>query len=180
MSDDCVLNQKDYLEKNLYYEGKDWKLKIIISINSLILNLSQINDYENIFKFEYLNSFQLFQQLNSIKDIIDYIAKSIDENNYKIEEIENNINLIILSNISNIPFYLFKKRNNFEDFIKSLIDGIKKEIKNIIQEERNEMMKEIIEIKEIIKIENNKIKEEKNEIKKENEELKEKKINYMN
>ena len=48
MSDDCVLNQKDYLEKNLYYEGKDWKLKIIISINSLILNLSQINDYENI------------------------------------------------------------------------------------------------------------------------------------
>ena len=125
----------------------------------------QIKKYENNFEFQYLKSFQLFQQINSIKDIIDLIIKLIEENNYKIEEKENNINLIILSNISNVPFYLFKKKN-IENSIKLLIDGIKEEIKNMINEERNEMMKEIIEIKEIIKIENNKIKEEKNEIKK--------------
>ena len=165
MSEDFILNQKEYLEKKLYYEGKDWKLKIKPFHNSIILNLSQINVYENNFEFQYLKSFQLFQQINSIKDIIDLIIKLIEENNYKIEEKENNINLIILSNISNVPFYLFKKKN-IENSIKLLIDGIKEEIKNMINEERNEMMKEIIEIKEIIKMENNKIKEEKNEIKK--------------
>ena len=37
MSEDFILNQKEYLEKKLNYEGKDWKLKIIISINSLRL-----------------------------------------------------------------------------------------------------------------------------------------------
>ena len=168
------INKKEYLEKKLYYEGKEWKLKIINAINSIILNLSKTNYYENNFEFKYLNSFKLFQQSNSIKDIIDFIYKSIDENNYKIEEKENNINLILLSNIDNVSFYLFKKKNNLEDSIQSLVDGIKKEIKNIIKEERNEMMKEIIEIKEIIKTENNKMKKEIDEIKMENEKLKEK------
>ncbi len=111
MSEDFILNQKEYLEKKLYYEGKDWKLKIKSFHNSIILNLSQINVFENNFEFQYLKSFQLFQQINSIKDIIDLIIKLIEENNYKIEEKENNINLIILSNISNVPFYLFKKNN---------------------------------------------------------------------
>ena len=128
MSEDFILNQKEYLEKKLNYEGKDWKLKIKSFHNSIILNLSQINVYENNFEFQYLNSFKLFQQTNSIKDIIDFIIKLIEENNYKIEEKENNINLIILSNISNVPFYLFKKKN-IENSINYELMELRKKLK---------------------------------------------------
>jgi len=79
--------------------------------------------------------------------------------------------------------FIYLKKNNLDDSIQSLIDGIKKEIKNIFKEERKEVMKKIIEIKEIIKIENNKIKK-KDEIKMDYEKLKEKiktyELNYEN
>ena len=67
------------------------KLKIKCFHNSIILNFSQINVYENNFEFQYLNSLKLFQQANSKKDIIDFIIKLIEDNNDKIEEKENTI-----------------------------------------------------------------------------------------
>ena len=140
-----MISQQNQFEKIIKYNEDEWKINITSSDNSfslIINNSSQI--YQNIFDYEYLHSFLLFQESKNMKDIIDLIFNLIEEKKFKIEEYNKNISIIFISNISNFTLFLFQKENNLENIVNSLFDEInkmKKEMKELINEEKNEIKK---------------------------------------
>ena len=166
-----VILQQDNIEKLFKYNEKEWKMTIKPSSNSFIFSLNKISSniiYQNFFNFEYLHLFKLFNEKNSIKDIITFIINLIEENNFYIEENYDNLILILkLLDKDNISLFLSKKENNIEEMFKILYEG-NNEIKELIKEKIDELKKEIKELKH----ENYELKKEK-KLKKEIKELKE-------
>ena len=166
-----VILQQDNIEKLFKYNEKEWKMTIKPSSNSFIFSLNKMSSniiYQNFFNFEYLHLFKLFNEKNSIKDIITFIINLIEENNFYIEENYDNLILILkLLDKDNISLFLSKKENNIEEMFKILYKG-NNEIKELIKE-RKRNKKKIKELKEINKKQKlEEIKEEKkttNEIK---------------
>ena len=139
---------------------------------------NNFNIYESKFNLEYLHQFKLLMPNLTINEMIEFINNSIDGKNIKIEENENNLKFILMSNnYSNVELNLNKK-NIIETLIKE-IEGIKNEnkilknnyevIKNKIEliEEENKKLNmriELIEKEKNDKLEKEKI-EKNNELK---------------
>ena len=85
-----VILQQDSIEKIFKYNENEWKMTFKFSINSFIFSLNKKSNnliYQNFFKFEYLHSFKLFKDKNSIKDIIALIINLIEEINFILKKI---------------------------------------------------------------------------------------------
>ena len=93
-----ILGRQTFLK---LFNGYNIKLipnfdKLIISIQKKLCNL-----YESKFELEYFHSFNLLSEKNSIQEIIDFILNLIDQNQIEIQENQNSIKLILISNIEN-------------------------------------------------------------------------------
>ena len=153
-------------------EGKNYKLKIEIINQEIILNVLDEKDlmkeYEIKLTFDELKVFhKIFLTLNSSQDFIDFIKATIENKKILIKENKENqitIELIIeyLFKQNIIKFDLIKKKMNLELIVQDLYQKMEK-----VTEENIKMKEDIESLKEDNKI----IKEENKIIKKENEKL---------
>ena len=149
------LSIPDNIEKRFKYDNDEWKLMIEPSIDFFNLNIiHSYHTYQNTFYYKYQK--ELFKSVNNVNDIINMIIKTIEENEFKIEEDNKNL---ILKLSPNIIFNLKRKENR--DIIDILIEEIKlireenisiKESINIVYEELQNKNKEIEDLKGKIKI----------------------------
>ena len=125
-----VILQQDNIEKLFKYNEKEWKMTIKPSSNSFIFSLNKMSSniiYQNFFNFEYLHLFKLFNEKNSIKDIITFIINLIEENNFYIEVNYDNLILILkLLDKDNISLFLSKKEIILKEYLKYYMKEIMK------------------------------------------------------
>jgi hypothetical protein len=118
-------------EKNFEKQFNEWKINLIKDFDLLIIHIeNDFTIYESSFKLKQFKNFQLLSESNSIEQVIEILFDYIDNDEIKIIENENRVNLIILSNklnISNVELIIKKKNILCEEIIEKLI----KEFKNI-------------------------------------------------
>ena len=142
------------IESIFKYNNIDWKI-IFNKINDGInLSLNKVHSkfsYENTFYSYYLNKFKIFKNVNNLLDYAKIFMSSIDKNNFKIEEKNQSINLIIEKDNINLKLYI---KNIFE-LIFEEINKLKNEIKDRKEFKNNKEIEKPIPKKnknEIIKI----------------------------
>ena len=125
-------------EKNFEKQFNEWKINLFKDFDLLIIHIeNDFKIYESSFKLKQFKNFQLLSESNSIEQVIEILFDYIDNDEIKIIENENRVNLIILSNklnISNVELIIKKKNILCEEIIEKLI----KEFKNL-KEENNEL-----------------------------------------
>ena len=121
-------------EKNFEKQFNEWKINLFKDFDLLIIHIeNDFTIYESSFKLKQFKNFQLLSESNSIEQVIEILFDYIDNDEIKIIENENRVNLIILSNklnISNVELIIKKKNILCEEIIEKLI----KEFKNLKEE----------------------------------------------
>ena len=96
---DSVSDIKE-LKKEIIF--KDWKINLIIRKDLIYIYIQLGNNinqsYYSSFKIKYLKAFKLFDSVNSIFDIFNFIIKLITDKKIRLLEEENNLKFILLSN----------------------------------------------------------------------------------
>ena len=136
MSDD---EESEKIEKDF----ENYHLRIISIrdyIKIEIKNTKTFNQYESNFNLEYLHKFKLLVPNFTTNEMIDFFNQMIDKKNIQINEKENNLEFILLSQIySNVDLILKKKIT---------IDSLTQELQNVKEENKtlkinNELIKNI-------------------------------------
>ncbi len=120
--------EKENISSN--YEKKtmfnQYQIKIISQIDSILLSIdNSYNIFESIFNLEDFDSLKSFISNFTIREIIDYISKLIEEKKIKIEENESNLKLIC-DTINPLELILNKKNSNNNNINKDNNEDIKK------------------------------------------------------
>jgi hypothetical protein len=120
--------EKENISSN--YEKKtmfnQYQIKIISQIDSILLSIdNSYNIFESIFNLEDFDSLKSFISNITIRGIIDYISKLIDEKKIKIEESESNLKLIC-DTINPLELILNKKNSDNNNINKDNNEDIKK------------------------------------------------------
>ena len=133
------MSQKDILNPQIINKiYNEYNIKLVPQIDSLYISIqsnNSFNIYQSYFNLQYLHSFNLFI-LKNIQQIIQLIDDLINQKNIKIEINDENIKLILNSEVKLI---LKKKNYNSNEVIEKLINEIEK-IKN-----ENKYLKEYYE-----------------------------------
>ena len=126
-----LILEKRIIDKN----SNKWKIFLNSTSNSIIITLYKLNSnyfYQSTFEEEYFYNIELFNQIKSMKNIIEILSKIINQKEFEIEE--NGKKLILISSKEkiikvNLPL---EKKEKF--FLKIKSDNeIKKKENNLIQ-----------------------------------------------
>ena len=123
----CTQNKIEFIIK---YNGDKWKLTLFKILDGIKITLSSFKNnfsYENIYDNYDLNKFPIFNNLHDLIDYAKIIASSINNQNFKIEENIESINLIILEHDIHFKLYI---KNIIRDLLIK-IDELKFEINQI-------------------------------------------------
>ena len=170
-------NSEKIIEKKI----NEYQIQLIPQLDSIIMLIHHINSYnifESNFKLQYFQS--LFSCNFTIEKLVEYLSSIIENKNYKIQENESKLKLIINKTATqNIELILNEKEYFSREIVKKLIYEIKyvkessineinklKNIKSLNEKEKKIEKEEIKKLKEEIKKYENKIKEMKKKIKK--------------
>ena len=142
-----------------------YSIELNTKYDSLFISIQKdsLNIYESNFKFEDIKNYKLLNEYNSIREIYKLFKTLFVQDNLKIEENKDSLQLILILNFDNIELNINKKSNSSNDIIENLIsenEKLKKE-KEILNTnlenktlENNKLKKQLEELK--TKIENNK------------------------
>ncbi len=159
-----------FLDEEITKTFNEFTISLLSKMDSLTIKIQKnlYNTYESTFNISYLHSFDLLKEKWTIKEIITLISNYIDQKQIQIQENENNLKFILISNSennSNIEFIINQSSKLSEEIIEKLIKQIE-----ILQNKNETYEKEnIIREKEIKNLQNlysNKIKEMEEKIKK--------------
>ncbi len=126
-----LILEKRIIDKN----SNKWKIFLNSTSNSIIITLYKLNSnyfYQSTFEEEYFYNIELFNQIKSMKNIIEILSKIINQKEFEIEE--NGKKLILISSKEKIikVNLLLEKKEKF--FLKIKSDNtLKKKENNLIQ-----------------------------------------------
>ena len=141
----------------------EYNIQLISNKESIIIKIQDsINIYESNFNIEYLRKNKLLMGNLTIQEMIEFINTLITFKNIKLEKINNNMKLILISTFPiypNVELILNKKELLANEIIERIINEIK-----YLKEENSDLKKTNIELNKKIKLIEEEKKKEKNKI----------------